>query len=597
LSSGAEKEIVFTTIHRRKDQTMYPVEIHLQLMAEEPPVFVAIARDIDDRLRMESELRKLAQAVEQSPESIVITNLQAEIECVNEAFLQASGYSREEVIGKNPSILHSGKTPPETYRTMWNLLSNGQTWKGEFYNQDKYGKGYIEQAVVTPIHNPDGEVTHYVAVKDDITEKKQLAEELDVHRHHLEELVEQRTSELAEAREKAEAANLAKSVFLANMSHEIRTPMNAIIGLTHLLQREEQTPDQALKLSKIDTSAIHLLSIINDILDLSKIEAGKLSLEQTNFHLGEIFDHIQSLFREQLKSKGLSMEIDTSEMQSWLKGDATRLRQALLNYVGNAIKFTEQGKISLCVSVLEENDDEVLLRFDVRDTGIGIDADTLSSLFEAFEQADVSTTRKHGGTGLGLAITRRLVNMMGGEVGAESEPGMGSTFWFTARLGRAEGTFSVAATAGVQQAEGQLRDSYAGSRILLVEDNAINREVAVALLTGAGLLVDTAENGREAVTMVRNTDYELVLMDIQMPEMDGLEATRLIRSMPRSPGKTADIPILAMTANVFEEDRLACEAAGMQDFVAKPVEPNNLFSTIIKWLQKSKNPDSADARF
>ena len=590
LRTGEQPELIFTTVHRRKDQTMYPVEIHLQYMDENPPVFVAFARDIDDRLRMESELRKLAQAVEQSPGSIVITNLKAEIEYVNEAFLEATGYSRREIIGQNPRMLHSGNTPPETFKSMWKALTEGRAWQGEFFNRDKSGKEYVEHAIVAPIRSSTGAVTHYVAVKDDITEKKQLTRELDAHRHHLEELVGERTAQLAEAREKAESANRAKSVFLANMSHEIRTPMNAIIGLTHLLQRDNPREDQAGRLEKIESSAGHLMLVINDILDLSKIEAGKLSLETANFNLKEVFDHIHSLFREELVGKGLDFQTDMGNAPVWLKGDAMRLRQALFNYVANAIKFTQEGKLVMRVSAMEESGGDVLLRFEVQDTGIGIAADVLPNLFNAFEQGDASTTRVHGGTGLGLTITRRLVGMMGGEVGAESELGRGSTFWFTARFGSGLDQILVESPAGARSVEQQLRQTYSGSRILLAEDNAINREVAVALLSSVGLVVDTAENGRIAVEMAAESHYDLILMDIQMPEVDGLEATRLIRSPEDSGAVNRDTPILALTANVFKEDRLVCMDAGIEDFIGKPVEPADLFSTIIRWLPDPLNP-------
>ena len=310
------------------------------------------------------------------------------------------------------------------------------------------------------------------------------------NRHLIKQLKKEKLVAL-DAEKKALRASNVKSTFLANMSHEIRTPMNAIIGLTHLLQQGALTADQAQQLTKIDTSAGHLLSIINNILDISKIEAGKLVLEQADFQLDSVFEHLQSMFMEQLDSRRLTIEIDRGEVPPWLRGDRTRLCQALLNYLGNAIKFTEHGTISLRAIKLEEGDSGILVRFEVRDTGIGIAAGKLSGLFESFQQADTSTTRIHGGTGLGLAITRRLAKLMGGEAGVESELGSGSTFWFTARLEAGHGEMPDAASA--ESAVTGLLPHHQGARVLLVEDNAINLEVAEALLSRAGLEVDTAE--------------------------------------------------------------------------------------------------------
>jgi two-component system sensor histidine kinase/response regulator len=360
------------------------------------------------------------------------------------------------------------------------------------------------------------------------------------------------------------------------MSHEIRTPMNAIIGLTHLLRRDIVEPAHSERLSKVADAADHLLRIINDILDLAKIESGQLRLEATDFSLDDVLARATSLVADEARAKGLELVIAAEPVLHRLHGDSTRLVQALLNLLGNAIKFTDRGVVTLSVALLESEPTQVMLRFEVRDTGIGIEPAQLEALFQPFQQADNSTTRRFGGTGLGLAITKRIAEVMGGVAGADSTPGVGSRFWFTVRLTAS----APLAAAPAQAAPAATQPRWPGARVLLAEDNRVNRELAVELLRTVAIVPDVAVDGLEAVRMARAAAYDLVLMDVQMPELDGLQATRELRRSARVP----DVPIIALTASAFAEDREACLAAGMNDHIAKPIDPQMLYRALLRWM-------------
>ena len=490
---------------------------------------------------------------------------------INDTELRMLGYSRDEVVGKlNIRDVLAPYEIARFERQFVEFLQTGRITDVEFDVLRKDRSVLPVRVSAELIRAPGSGLAFSSTTMTDNRERKAM----DARIAALHTELERRAID-------AEAASRAKSAFLANMSHEIRTPLNAIIGITHLLHRTPLDARQAAQLDKIDAAGHHLLQVINDILDISKIEADRLQLEQIPLNPTALLNEAAALVGNRAAEKALHLVVESPPAPPCLVGDPTRLRQALLNYASNAIKFTERGTVTLRLSIADESTDDALLRFEVEDTGPGITPAVLASLFSTFAQGDNSTTRKHGGTGLGLVIARRLAQLMGGDAGATSTPGVGSVFWFTARLDKASGPMA-APDPEADNLEALLVGALHGARVLLAEDEPVNQEIARELLGELGLSVDVANNGAEAVAMASQGGYALILMDIQMPHTDGLAATREIRAATWG----RDVPIIAMTANAFSEDRQRCTTAGMNDFLSKPVEPALFYATVIRWLRQ-----------
>ena len=501
----------------------------------------------------------MGAALEVSPMSVAITDTQGAIEWVNAQFEKDTGYSAKDVVNQPIGKLLAPADKQQEFPQVAQAVLAGKSWRGELSHKRKDGSLFPGHVLVSPIFGPNGEVTGFVNLLEDTTQAVALQQEL------------------VRAKEAADAANRSKGVFLANMSHEIRTPLNAIIGMAYLVRQSGLNPRQTDYVGKIQQSGQHLLAIIDDILDVSKVEAGKVSLEHIPFELANVLDQVDSVVGGKALSKGLALTRNVApEVPHRLLGDPLRLRQILINYANNAVKFTSEGSIHIQVEAQQRLSDAVVVRFSVVDTGIGLTQEQSSRLFQNFEQADTSTTREFGGTGLGLAISKGLVELMGGHVGVRSELGQGATFWFTAKFGIGVEP-GVAASAPAAIGLAQLA-ALSGARVLVVDDNDINQQVASELLRAAGFEVDLADNGQVAVANVAamnesHTPYDLVLMDLQMPVMDGITAAGIIRADPRN----NSLAIVAATASAMAQDRERCRAAGMNGFIAKPIDPDMLW--------------------
>ncbi|MGE0097878.1 MAG: PAS domain S-box protein [Hydrogenophaga sp.] len=578
----------------RRDGSSFIAEVNIRMVDQQR--FVVVMRDITQRHAQEQEVRLLSMAVEQSVQSIVITDLDANIEYVNAAVLTSSGYTMQEMLGRNPRMLQSGKTPRETYAQMWQQLTSGEPWRGLLFNRRKDGAEYVVDATVTPIRDARGSATQYLAQMLDVTEKRRLTEELKRHQLHLEELVEQRTAALVEARRAAEAASEAKSEFLATMSHEIRTPMNGVVGSLDLLQHSELTAYQRDLIDTVCESALGLLAIIDDILDFSKIEAGQLSLQSEAVSLERLTDSVCNALRPTATSQGVDLQVEVAPgLPDWILSDGTRLRQILNNLLANAIKFsagmTRAGRVALRVRPCRA-DLPGHLQLSVIDNGIGMTPEVLQRIFQPFVQAESTTTRRFGGTGLGLSISKRLTGLMGGRIEVDSEAGKGSTFTVTLPFQSTLPPQRVADDRFAMTKSARPRFAQAGGPLVLVaEDNTVNQKVIGHQLALLGLAAEMVSDGLEALALWRagrsTQRYALLLTDLHMPGIDGYELATTIRA---EEANGSHLPIVALSANALHGEIERCRAAGMDDYLSKPVRTEKLGEVVQRWLPSEGAP-------
>ncbi|MGD0772443.1 MAG: PAS domain S-box protein, partial [Candidatus Solibacter sp.] len=546
-------------VSRRQDGSLYTAEQTITPvfnLRQELTHFIGFQRDITEEKRLLQRLKLLADTVDSVDECVSICDAADRLLFVNRAFLRTYGYEGCDLIGEDIRIVRSPMNSREvTDAILPATLAGG--WRGELWNRKRDGTDFLVMLNTAAVTDGEGNPEATVGVARDITERKRAE------------------AELTRAKDNAESANRAKSEFLAMMSHEIRTPMNGVIGMTGLLLDTDLTPEQRDYAETVRTSGEALLTVINDILDFSKIEAGKLLIERSSFDLRQVIEEVNDLLEPKAEDNDLELILEYPRgLPRYFIGDAGRIRQVVTNLVGNAIKFTPKGSVRVTVECIGQDARGAQMRIAVHDTGVGIPPEKIGSLFEKFSQVDSSTTRRYGGTGLGLAIAKQLTELMGGTIAVESRLGEGSTFSLTLPLRQDAEPRAGDDVAGLRGEPGMAESGAGwsgmfaglGLRVLVAEDNPVNRKVAVGMLEKLGLHTDLASNGREAVELCAMLHYDLILMDCQMPEMDGYEAAGEIRRAEEGRRRTA---IVAMTAEAMTGARERCVAAGMDDHIAK----------------------------